>query len=91
LALVTVLGFMVVWLGACNIGRMFPDLSAVELKKKIDEGAPLQIIDLRSEDEYKMGRIPRAVNVAPNQLHLLKSVLPDDKNTLIVFYCRGSG
>jgi hypothetical protein len=87
----TILGLLVTMLGACGIGRIFPDLSAGDLKKKIDEGTPLLIIDLRDADEYRKGRIPRAINVAPNQLHLLKNVLPDDKNTPIVFYCRGSG
>jgi rhodanese-related sulfurtransferase len=82
---------MVTILVACNLGRMFPDLNAAELKKKIDEKSPLLIIDLRSEEEYRAGRIPGALNVAPNQLHLLNNRLPPDKKTPIVFYCRGSG
>jgi hypothetical protein len=86
-----ILGLVVALLGACGIGRIFPDLSAVDLKKKIDEGTALLVIDLRNADEFRMGRIPKAINVAPNQLHLLKNVLPADKNTPIVFYCRGSG
>jgi rhodanese-related sulfurtransferase len=75
----------------CDLGRMFPDLSAAELKKKIDEKSPVLIIDLRSEEEYRAGRIPGALNVAPNQLHLLNNRLPPDKQTEIVFYCRGYG
>ena len=86
-----ILGLVVTMLGACDISRMFPDLSAADLKKRVDEGTPLLIIDLRSEDEYRIGHIPRAVNLAPDQLHRLKNVLPNDKNTPIVFYCRGSG
>ena len=86
-----ILGLVVTLLGACGIGRIFPDLRAVDLKKKIDEGTALLVIDLRNADEFRMGHIPRAVNLAPDQLHRLKNVLPDDKNTPIVFYCRGSG
>jgi len=87
----TIMGLVVTMLGACGIGRMFPDVTVEQLRSKIDAGSPMLIIDLRGEDEYKLGRIPKAINVAPNQLHLLKNVLPDDKNTPIVFYCRGSG
>ena len=86
-----ILGLVVTMLGACGIGQIFPDLSAADLKKRVDEGTPLLIIDLRGADEYRMGRIPRALNLPPDQLHRLKNVLPDDKNTPIVFYCRGSG
>jgi|GEM_PF-3322153 predicted sulfurtransferase len=89
--LVTVMGLATLVVGACNLGRMFPDLNASELKKRIDDGVPLLVIDLRSEEEYRAGRIPRALNVAPNQLHLLNNRLPRDKKTSIVFYCRGSG
>ncbi len=86
-----VLALAMVMAAGCNLGRLFPDLSAAELKKKIDEGGPLRIIDLRTEEEYRMGRVPGAVNVAPNQLHNLKNRLPPDKKTTIVFYCRGYG
>jgi hypothetical protein len=87
----TILGLVVTMLGGCGIGRIFPDVTAEQLKSKMDTEARMLVIDLRGEEEYRMGRIPKAINVAPNKLHLLKNVLPDDKNTPIVFYCRGSG
>ena len=90
-AFLAILGLVVTMLGACGIGRIFPDVSAADLKKKIDEGTPLLIIDLRTKEEYQLGYIPKAINVAPDQLHRLRNVLPDDKNMPIVFYCRGSG
>jgi predicted sulfurtransferase len=89
--LVTIIGFTMALVAACDIGRMFPDVSAAELKQKIDEKSPVRIIDLRSEEEYKAGRLPGALNVAPNQLHLLNNRLPSDKKVPVVFYCRGYG
>jgi hypothetical protein len=89
--LVTVMVLVALTVVACNLGRMFPDLNAAELKKKIDERSPLHIIDLRSEEEYRAGRIPGALNVAPDQLHLLNNRLPPDKKMSVVFYCRGYG
>lgn len=90
-ASLAILGFAIVTLGACSIGGIFPDLSAADLNKKIDEGAPLLLIDLRTKEEYQRGHIPKAVNLAPDQLHLLKNILPADKKTPVVFYCRGAG
>ena len=87
----SILALVLTVVAACNLGRMFPDLNAAELKKKIDEKSPVYIIDLRGEEEYRAGRIPGALNVAPNQLHLLNNRLPPDKKTPIVFYCRGYG
>ncbi len=85
-----ILALVVTVVAACSIGRIFPDLSAADLKKKIDEGAPLLIIDLRTKEEYQAGHIPKAINLAPDQLHLLKNILPADKKAPIVFYCRGA-
>jgi predicted sulfurtransferase len=85
------MGIVAIVLAACSIGRIFPDVTAEQLKSKMDTEARMLVIDLRGEEEYRMGRIPKAINVAPNKLHLLKDVLPEDKNTPIVFYCRGSG
>ncbi len=72
-------------------GRLFEDLSARALKKKMDEGVAMTIIDLRSPREYAEGHVPGAINVPPDRLYLLKEVLPEDRSRLLVFYCRGSG
>ena len=70
---------------------MFEDLSARDLKKRMDNGVKMVIVDLRTPREYQDGYVPTAVNVPPDKLYLLRQVLPEDKATLIVFYCRGYG
>ena len=79
-----------VLLTACP-ARMFEDLSARNLKKGMDNGARMVIVDLRTSREYQEGRVPTAVNVPPDKLYLLRQALPADKTTMIVFYCRGYG
>jgi rhodanese-related sulfurtransferase len=70
---------------------MFEDLSARSLKRKMDDGAKMVIVDLRTAREYQEGHVPTAVNVLPNKLYLLPQTLPADKTIMIVFYCRGYG
>jgi predicted sulfurtransferase len=71
--------------------RMFEDLSARDLKKKMDDGTRMVIVDLRTSREYQDGHVPAATNVPSDKLYLLRQTLPEDKTTLIVFYCRGYG
>ena len=70
---------------------MFEDLSAHDLKKKMDEGTRMVIVDLRTSREYRDGHVPTAVNVPTDKFSLLRSTLPQDKTMLLVFYCRGYG
>jgi hypothetical protein len=72
-------------------GGMFEDLSARSLKTKMDSGAKVFIVDLRTSREHLEGHVPTAINIPPNKLHLLREALPQDKKTLIVFYCSGYG
>ena len=46
--------------------RMFENLSAGDLKKKMDEGTRLFIVDLRTPREYQEGHVPTSVNVPPD-------------------------
>lgn len=78
-------------LQASCITRMFEDLSARALKNKMDSGARITIVDLRTSREYQEGHVPTAINVPPDKLYSLRGALPQDKKMLIVFYCRGYG
>ncbi len=89
-ALCIILLFSALIQASC-LPRMFEDLSARNLKKKMDDGVRMVIVDLRTVREYQEGHVPTAVNVPPDRLYLLRQVLPADKATLIVFYCRGYG
>ena len=87
---VAILFFSLLLQISCS-GGMFEDLSARNLKKKMDSGAGVFIVDLRTSREYLEGHVPIAVNIPPDKLYLLREALPQDKKTLIVFYCSGYG
>jgi len=65
------------------------DLTAEEVKKLIDQPGKVLIVDTRTEEEYRQGHIPTAVNIPPPQFTSIGNHLPQDKSLPIIFYCRG--
>jgi len=49
------------------------------------------LIDTRTGLEYSQGHIPEAVNIPHEKVGVMGTLLPKNKKTLIVFYCRGVG
>lgn len=61
-----------------------PSISQAELTKAI-AGKTATVIDVNGTDSYKAGHIPTAIDF--ETVKDLKSVLPADKNALVVAYC----
>ena len=61
-------------------------VSRDELLAAISNGEVV-LLDVRSENEYRAGHLPAAVNIPLQQLDELIALLPHDKQ--IVAYCRG--
>jgi hypothetical protein len=78
-------------LSFCSLMHDKNDLSAEALKKMMDGGPAIVIIDSRSEFEYKRGHIPGAIFVPEEKFYALGLLLPKEKDTPLVFYCRGYG
>jgi rhodanese-related sulfurtransferase len=74
-----------VWAQNFNIA----DLTADEVKKRIEQPEKTLIVDTRTEEEYRQGHIPTAVNIPPRQFTAIGNLLPQDKSLTIIFYCRG--
>jgi rhodanese-related sulfurtransferase len=65
----------------------FPDISIADLKKAIAE-KKVTVIDVNGAASYKEGHVPTTIDFA-TQGASLASVLPADKNALVVAYCGG--
>jgi rhodanese-related sulfurtransferase len=65
----------------------FQDISITELKAKI-EAKKVTVIDVNGADSYNKGHIPGAIDFSAKKGELA-SVLPKDKDALIVAYCGG--
>jgi len=75
----------------CGLKSDIPDLSAEDLKKMMDENPSPVVIDTRTQFEYARGRIPRSVFVPEERFYALNLILPPEKASILVFYCRGPG
>ncbi len=66
----------------------FPDLTAKELKSKMDAGEKVFILNPLSDLEFNEGHIPGSINV-PLETISSSDRLPSDLNVPIITYCLG--
>ena len=60
-----------------------------EVKKRLDRGEPLKIIDVREDSEWAKGHIPNAIHLSKGVIERdIESAVPD-KNTELILYCGG--
>ena len=64
----------------------FPDITAQDLKGKMDRGEKIFVLNPLSDIEYNMFHIPGSVNVPMMELTQPTDKLPQDKETPIVCY-----
>ena len=78
---------------AAAAGCFFPgaieDLDVKQVESIMKSETRLVIIDNRTEIEYSSGRLPGASNIPPQNIPMITSFLPADKDTPLVFYCGG--
>jgi rhodanese-related sulfurtransferase len=65
----------------------FPDISITDLDKAI-AAKKATVIDVNGTESWKQGRIPGAIDFEADKAKLA-SLLPKDKDALIVAYCGG--
>ena len=64
-------------------------VDAEQLKRWIDGGKPMMLVDSRVAGEYKAGHIPTAVNIVATAMEKDRGKLPGNKKAVLVFYCNG--
>ena len=69
----------------------YATISADELKKTMDSGKQLTVVDARTEQEFRQGHIWNAVNIPPDKIRAIAKYLPKSSDALLIFYCRGAG
>ena len=66
------------------------DVALVQQYAKVPQPEGVMIIDSRPyKPKYIKGHIPTAVNIPDSQFGKMTDKLPQDKNTLLIFYCGG--
>ncbi len=69
----------------------FPTISAEEVRSWMGGKRTAVLIDSRLPDEYQAGHIPGAINIPAERMKDEAALLPKNKKTPIIFYCRGMG
>lgn len=68
----------------------FKIIGADELNKLLDKKPGVTVlVDARTQEEFREGHLPGAINVPPDKVSAIGSLLPKDRAKLVVFYCRG--
>lgn len=74
------------WISKGRIGAV----SVPFLKKQLDEGAPITVIDSRPKArKYDLGHIPGAISLPDSEFDKQIGKLPADKASELYFYCEG--
>jgi len=51
----------------------------------------VMLIDVRMPEEYQAAHIPGAINIPADRMRADRNLLPNDKSTQLIIYCRGVG
>jgi rhodanese-related sulfurtransferase len=66
------------------------DVAFVQAYAKVPVPADTMIIDSRPrKPKYDKGYIPSAVSLPNSKFDEMKSMLPENKESLLIFYCQG--
>jgi sulfur-carrier protein adenylyltransferase/sulfurtransferase len=64
-----------------------PEITATELKQRLDSGADIQIVDVREADEVAMAKIPNTIHIPLGQVTNRMSEIDPHRETVV--HCKG--
>ena len=64
-----------------------PEITATELKQRIDSGADIQIVDVREPVEVAIATIPNAIHIPLGQITSRMSEIDPSRETVV--HCKG--
>jgi len=68
--------------------QIIPEQPPAELKKRLDAGEPVVVVDVRDPDEYRDGSIEAANNISRGFLEFRIGSVASDPSTPMVLYCQ---
>jgi rhodanese-related sulfurtransferase len=69
--------------------QQMPEMTATELKQKLDQGEDIQIIDVREPNEYAYARIPNSIHIPLAQVITRMSEIDPSRETVV--HCKMGG
>lgn len=71
------------------MNQQMPEITATELKERLDKGEDIQIIDVREPDEFAFARIPNSVHIPLGQVINRMSEIDQTRDTVV--HCKMGG
>ena len=72
-----------------DLSQQMPEMTATELKERLDRGEDVQIIDVREQNEYETARIPDSKLIPLGQVVSRMSEIDPMRETVV--HCKGGG
>lgn len=69
--------------------QLMPEITATELKQRLDQGDDLQIIDVREPNEYQVARLPGSTHIPLGQILNRMSEIDATRETVV--HCKMGG
>jgi adenylyltransferase/sulfurtransferase len=66
-----------------------PEITATELKQRLDQGDDVQIVDVREANEYAVARIPNSKHIPLGQITSRMSEIDPERDTVV--HCKMGG
>ena len=79
-----VIGLLLLWTPSVWAAD-FPEISTLDLKNKLDAKEKFLLVNALSDIEFDLSHIPGSINIPAGEIQTTDK-LPQDKETLIVFY-----
>jgi adenylyltransferase/sulfurtransferase len=67
--------------------QQMPEMTATELKQRLDAGEDLQIVDVREDQEVAIAKIPNAIHIPLGQVVNRMSEIDPSRETVV--HCKG--
>src|SRR5579862_6521018 len=72
-----------------QVRKSTKEVSLDELKRRLESGEKMTLVDVREKEEYRAGYIPGAISVPRGFLEIQIEGRVPDKNAKVVLYCAG--
>lgn len=69
--------------------QQMPEITATELKQRLDNGDDIQIVDVREDHEVAIAKIPNTIHIPLGQILNRMSEIDSDKETVV--HCKMGG
>lgn len=73
-----------------GFGNNVPEISVVELKRLINSGEKITLVDVRTEHEVARGKIKGSINIPVDKIAQIRNAIKDTKKPLYVYCLSGS-